>query len=71
MNKGRKLVTFHSSLVTALKRFYRFRFFDLLAALFARTAIDCARVHAEADAEDGGMGLLRCEGGAGVAREVG
>src|SRR5579859_6741912 len=34
--------------------------------------IQCAgNVHAEGDAEDGGVGILRREGGAGIAREVG
>src|SRR5260370_42321839 len=33
--------------------------------------LGAGNVHAEADAEDGGLGLLRCEGGTGVARQVG
>src|SRR5260370_6667801 len=44
----------------------RYELFPLSAAS------QCAgNVYAEADAEDGGLGLLRREGGAGVARQVG
>src|SRR5258708_878592 len=35
------------------------------------TAGEYADLHAEADGEDGGVGLLRRKGGAGVARQVG
>src|SRR5216684_3603071 len=43
-----------------------------LAVFFARTADErTSDAYAEADAEDGGLGLLRCEGGAGVARQIG
>src|SRR6266852_3654283 len=35
------------------------------------TAANAGDVHVEADAEDGGLGLLRCEGGARVAAQVG
>src|SRR5437660_7783357 len=42
-----------------------------LASSF-RSASECAGdLHAEADAEDGGVGILRREGGAGVAHQVG
>src|SRR5258708_37845156 len=34
-------------------------------------SFNISNVHAEGDAEDGGLGILRREGGAGAAREIG
>src|ERR1700682_5493554 len=71
--------SWRTSLLLALKHWSLNDFPQYLAwfwspsfrALSISSADDWADVHAKADGEDGSWGLLRCEGGAGAARQVG